>query len=113
MQDKGRNQVALCSEYDVLIYGAGQRGKALYSFLQDKGKHIGGFIISDDRNKEAVYDNVPVYHLSEINEQKNRVILVAVADGEVIRNLERRGLDFVNTPNYIYPFIKQYCGIFC
>ena len=101
----------LCSEHNVLIYGAGQRGKALCSFLQDRGKHIEGFIISDDRNKESINCNMPVYHLSEINEQENRVILVAVANREVIRNLTKSELEFVDTPNYIFPFIKQYCEI--
>lgn len=105
--------MALCGEHDVLIYGAGQRGKALCSFLLDRGKHIEGFIISDDRNKEKMNCNIPVYHLSEINEQENRVILVAVADGEVIRNLKKSGLNFINTPNFIFPFIKQYYEILC
>lgn len=113
IKEEIKSIIGLCSDKEVLIYGAGQRGTALYRFLQDRGGHIGGFIISDDRNKEAVDGNIPVYHLSEISEQENKVILVAAADADIIKNLAESGKAYINTPNYIFPFIKEYCRIFC
>lgn len=111
IKEEIKSIIALCGNQDVLIYEAGQRGKALCNFLRDRGKRIEGFIISDDRNKEEMNCDIPVYHLSELRERENRVILVAAADGEIIRNLKKSGIEFINTPNYIFPFIKQYCQI--
>ena len=35
IKEEIKSIIALCRDKDVLIYGAGQRGKALYRFLQD------------------------------------------------------------------------------
>lgn len=94
------------------IYGAGARGMALKSFLQDRGG-IEGFIISDDRSKaEFLNLNVPIFHLGEVMQYANDCnIIVAAGDGDVKKNLEKYSLNYVDTPNWIYPFIKDYVAV--
>lgn len=100
----------------TLIYGIGQRGMALNIFLkkQARGGYI-GHIISDDRSKE-VFEKIveDIYHLCEILEYKDKYqILVAVADDEVRKNLVDNGVEYIDIPNYIFPFIKEYVELLC
>lgn len=97
----------------VLIYGAGQRGTALGSFLKERTNPPVGFVISDDRNKEDFRErDFPIYHLSEVVDEKEKyVFLVAVANGEVRQNLVNYNVDYIDVPNYIFPFIKEYANL--
>lgn len=38
-------------------------------------------------------------------------IIVAAGDGDVKKNLEKYSLNYVDTPNWIYPFIKDYVAV--
>lgn len=98
------------NETFVLIYGAGQRGAALGTFLKERTNANIGYIISDGRNKEEFEkDGFPLYYLSEIIGYKGKYqILVAAADNEVRINLASYNIDYIDIPNYIFPFIKEY-----
>ena len=103
------------NEKNILIYGAGQRGIALGYFLKDRIGKIGGYIISDDRNKEEFNGlDEHIYHLGEIINCKDEYqILVAVADPEVRENLQKYNFKYIDLPNFIFPFIKEYFRMLC
>lgn len=94
---------------NVFIYGAGERGISLGMFLKDRIREVDGYIISDDRNKDALKIDAPIYHLNEIIHCKDKCeILVVVADDEVRDNLSKHNIDYIDIPNYVFPFIKEY-----
>jgi hypothetical protein len=67
------------------------------------------FIISDDRGKdefECLNENI--YQLHEINGLGDINIIVAVANREVIYNLEQGGYSYVEPSKDIYTFLKEY-----
>lgn len=103
-------------EKPILIYGVGQRGVALRIFLEKQvGRKINGFIISDDRKKEE-FRNVKqhIFHLGEIaNGKEDYQILVAVADPDVRINLKMYNFKYIDIPNFIFPFIKEYVKLLC
>lgn len=101
-------------EKDILIYGAGTRGLALKYFLEDRGGEIvKGFVISDDRNKENfAYLNMPIFYLSEIRERAyDYTIIVALHSEDVRKKLREYDIDYIDTPNFIFPFIKEYVDV--
>lgn len=95
---------------EVYIYGAGQRGIALCKFLEHQGKNIKGFIVSNGRSeKQCSSMKYDIQYIDDIDWKSNTKVLVAVADDlDIINNLEQKCVDYYNTPNYIYPFIKEY-----
>jgi len=101
----------LCeTDKQVVIYGAGSRGKALYNFLQDRGKGVYGFVVSDERKREEYdRDGRKIMALSDIREcvDEYRIILAA-AYNEIKLNLDRESILYYEAPNYIFPFIKDY-----
>lgn len=107
-----QNILSICErETTVLIYGAGQRGTALGTFLKDQTDVTIGYVISDDRNKDDFGClERDIYHLSEVVNYKCP-IFVAVADDEVRLNLEHYHINYVDVPNFVFPFIKQYAWI--
>lgn len=100
---------------NVLIYGAGQRGSALAKFLKERTKATIGYVISDDRNKEEFKNkDFPVYSLGEVMENKEVYqFIVAAASSEVRQNLVNRKINYLDIPNYIFPFIKDYARLLC
>lgn len=112
-QDSRRKEIRsifeLCDKSTkTVIYGAGKRGTALNYFLTAHGHEVEGYVVSDNIDKnEFKHLNNKVFHLSEIV-GKDYNILIAVADGEVRRNLENRGVIAYDVPNFIFPFIKDY-----
>lgn len=94
----------------TVIYGAGLRGSALYSFLNDRGKEIFAFVVSDDR-KTCDFDEKgrKVLALSDVKKHMEEYsIILAAADEEIKINLDREGINYEEAPNYIFPFIKEY-----
>lgn len=54
-----------------------------------------------------------IYHLSEVIKYRREYqILVAAADGEVRQNLDDQSLEYIDIPNYLFPFIKEYAELF-
>lgn len=93
----------------TFIFGCGQRGQALQSFLEDRGMATNGFLVSDGREHEI--KNVKATAISaykEIADKSNDLIILAAADETAKYNLDRLGIDYYETPGYIFPFIKQY-----
>lgn len=94
----------------TVIYGAGSRGNALYDFLIDRGKEIYAFVVSDDRkNGDVDKKGRKILSLSDVKKsEKEYSIILAAADEEMKRNLEKEKIKYKEAPNYIFPFIKQY-----
>lgn len=92
----------------TVIYGAGLRGNALYSFLHDRGKALYGFVVSDDRKSSDFDGNGRrILALSDVKESPEKYsIILAAADEEIKKNL--KGMEYQEAPNYIFPFIKDY-----
>ncbi len=106
--------IYICKNQEkILIYGVGQRGSALGIFLKERtGVNI-EYIVSDDINKEDfTKKDIKVSQLKEISEQNdNSMILVAVAGEEVRENLARYNMQYLDVPNYVFPFIKDYVRV--
>lgn len=96
-------------ENSIYIYGAGARGNALKKFLEDRGKQIKGFIISDGR-KDVIDSDLPVHYLSEIDKDKS-FILVAVHSAEVRQLLISREMRYYDISKNVFPFIKDYAEL--
>lgn len=68
----------------IVLYGAGKRGRAIYSFLKTQGlsEHVYGFC--DKRGKEIrKIEDKPVYLLEDLRGGKDIVYCVTVIDREV------------------------------
>lgn len=99
----------------VYIFGAGSRGQALMRFMRDRGLKIKGFVISPGQGKER-FDGIgcPVFYLDELTENsKERHLILAVADPTARDTLDNNSCEYVEAPNYIFPFIKQYVNLLC
>lgn len=91
----------------IYIYGCGYFGKKFYDLLNSLGACLGGFIISDDQNKDGTEN---VYYLSELNiDTANEIILLGVEASlyeEIEDRLLKRGLDeYVIPPKCIYDYL--------
>lgn len=91
------------------IFGAGQRGQALKSFLLDRGIEIDGFLVSAGRESEI--GNANCKSISEVELYSNDTVLLAVADETAKENLDNMKIEYYQTPNYIYPFLKQFATV--
>lgn len=111
VKTKLQNLLQICEgEKEVVVYGVGQRGLALGRFLRERTGKAVSHVISDNRNKEDFTEsNAVIYHLSEIAEQKDKYqILVAAAGSEIRENLMKQNIGYIDVPNYVFPFIKEY-----
>lgn len=101
--------IELDNKKEILIYGAGARGTALKKFLEDRGYTIKGFVISDGRDKKVSLQQDLIYNLSEVKDDAEKYnILVALADQTVRKQLKEAAIDYIDIPNYLFPFIKRY-----
>lgn len=111
VKTKLQNLLQICEgEKEAVVYGVGQRGLALGRFLRERTGKAVSYVISDNRNKEDFTEsNAVIYHLSEIAEQKDKYqILVAAAGSEIRENLMKQNIGYIDVPNYVFPFIKEY-----
>lgn len=91
----------------VYIYGCGYFGKKFYDLLNALGVCLGGFVISDDRNKDGMEN---AYYLSELNiNTENELILLGVDAslyGEIGEELSKCGIhEYVIPPKYLYDYL--------
>ena len=96
----------------TIIFGAGKRGRALYDFLNDRGKQVYAFAVSDDR-KQDDFDSEGrrILSLREVKEkEKEYSVILAAANDEIQEGLSREKIAYHEAPNYIFPFIKTYAG---
>ncbi len=85
------------------------------SFLEDRGLHPTGFVVSPGQEKERFTGlGSPVFYLDEVSEsEQERVLLLAVADKTAKEGLDKAGCGYVEVPNYCFPFIKTYVNLLC
>lgn len=70
---------------EIVIYGMGRYGKALYYFLKRNGIKVSGFLQSK-ADEEVLYDGIPVYALKDFTyDYEKLIVLLAVADINVRR----------------------------
>lgn len=62
----------------VFLYGAGYYGEKYLRRLEFWGYHPDGFIVTDGMIKSCMFNDLPVYELSEIDEIKKKGIIVSV-----------------------------------
>ena len=94
----------------VLVYGAGARGSALKEFVADRGYSMAGFVLSDDVDI-SLFSNMHenIYHIGDIKERLEAyTLLVAVGDWSVRERLDKENISYIDIPNYVFPFIKEY-----
>lgn len=80
----------IVNEENILIYGAGMMGKALYRCLSGEpyNKNILGFIVSQKDNNPSNIGHVPVMDLEEGKKYKDYLLLVALHDKNITSALE-------------------------
>lgn len=91
---------SLNKEKEILIYGAGNRGRSLAEKLQKDGFHVIGYI---DKYVKGIEENSerPIYQLNELGSQvglaENKVVIIclhnALWHGEVAADLFHKGYD--------------------
>ena len=92
-----------CSQYkDIYIYGAGNYGRSLFHFVEDRGFYIRGFIVSTSRKGQAEVEGRPVWEIQELNHMKDMGILIGVSyeyQNEIETVLKSYGIN-----NYLYGY---------
>jgi len=71
----------------IFLYGTGENGRILYTFLLWLGVEIVGFIVSDGRKKLQKYMSLPVYEFSDIPEDDRDALIVQATDSEEVTKL--------------------------
>lgn len=74
----------------VLLYGAGQRGRAFLPLAKKAGLSVSGFIISDGRTSEPSLEGCPIYCYSQIPFHKDETLIILTADSRDIESLLRQ-----------------------
>lgn len=79
----------------VYIYGTGTYGKRCFEVLNNHRIRIDGFVVSDGSKTRDWYEGLPVYGLSELQEEPDRCgMILALNTGnerEVVLQLEKKG----------------------
>lgn len=72
----------LCNNYhNIFIYGAGQNAKRLYTFFDERGIKIAGFIVSNiNENPENLF-GLPVIEVIDYQNNPESLIFVSIAKG--------------------------------
>ena len=78
----------------LLIYGAGNNGKKLYSILIENGYNVDGFMVSDDHYYDKDCCGKRIYRQSEISKEDN-IILALVDNEKIMEHLKNDGYSIV------------------
>lgn len=84
----------LKENFTKYIYGTGVYGKICYNELTSCGIKVDGFVVSDCIDTANELKGLPVYHLSEILEQKNIYLIISLRKSitdMVVKQLENSG----------------------
>lgn len=83
----------------IFIYGTGRVGRVYFEYLKENhlAERVAGFIVSDDQNiSDSTIENVTVYHLSDIDYNKERDIIINAVEHPVVSEmLAARGIKFI------------------
>lgn len=86
-------------ENRLFIYGTGKMGRIYFNYLKKNhlADRLAGFIVSDDQNiPDKKIENVTVYHLSDIDYEKGKDVIVnSVEHPSVSQMLMEKGIEFV------------------
>ena len=84
----------------VLLYGKGKRGSYFLKLASLIGIPITGFVVSDGRSSERLYENLPVYSYSEIPFPFNNTFIFQISAAEEIgQRLQKSKFHWMNLPD--------------
>ena len=94
------------SARDCVIWGCGNYGKLLHSFLDHYGVHVKGFYDNDPHNEGRIINGVPVLRFIEKRDDEVVVISVQTAEKEIGSFLDDNGLKH-NIDYYLFSDLKR------
>lgn len=109
---KIRNQIdGQCK--NIYIYGAGQMGRNLSKILERNGIKVTSFCVTNAKINPKVVDGVPVRTLSEIKDDKEKIILLAAlppTNEEMIISLDRYGIhEYIDVEKDMRHILDEVC----
>ncbi len=97
---------SICKRGNVFLYGTGSRGMMFLEFLKSLDYKVDGFIVSDGYKQQKYIEGIPIFELSETNEDIN--IIVASSYVEVRENLINKNRTFYTPSEAIVELVKRW-----
>lgn len=87
----------------ILLYGKGSKGLYFLKLARLLNVTVSGFVVSDGRNAESTYENLPVYAFSEIPFSRSEVFILQTVDSlEVEELLKASEFHWLNLPSLFW-----------
>lgn len=98
-----------CQNFQVLLYGAGNRGQDFIVYAKQCKIPITGFIVSDGQNRADEVLGLPVFYYSQIPyEKKNVIIVITSAIKEIENTLRDSEYNWVKFKDDFWREIQKY-----
>lgn len=103
------NWMQFCADKKIAIYGAGELGMGLCTFLQEQGLTQLCYL---DQNAEFILSDIPVYTMEEMDEKLD-IILLTISDKQLQYKLEEKfncNVVDVGDKRFYEQFDQCYCS---
>lgn len=92
----------------ILLYGAGQYGKAFLRISHTWGLKISGFVVSDGHSKEDSINGIPIFYYSQIPFNVDRTLIIQTANSnEIMKCLSQSHFHWLKLPDEFWFNLTQ------